>query len=464
MINWRQIGHVLTRTSQLDLDGIRASGGIFAPTLRFHNDTFYLITTCVTCGGNFYVTATNPAGPWSEPVWVDKKMFDPSLFFDDDGTVYYTRRGNWNIGGTQQAEIDIKTGKLKTPLTKIADGFVSEDQEGPHIYKKDGWYYLMCAEGGSRFTHMETIARGKNPNGPFEPCPDNPILANHSGWGDIRTTGHGDLIKDHEGNWWMVHLATRHPSYGLFSIMGRETFLLPVEWKNGWPVVNKTGKTTQKVNHKTLPLKPFADKSDSSRDEFAGDSLNLYWNFLRKPPQKSWSLAHKDGYLSLLGNQYNLDSKHSPAFVGRRMKYFHTYVETRMAFQPQSVNDEAGLTCYMRNDYHYDIFLTKRRGVSSLVVRKNVAGINKESVVYHMGKDTVTLAVQTIPYHFYLGYLNENGEFQELEKCAIQSITTEVARVWTGLYFAMYSTCSGKRCEEPACFDYFEMRKEKLKD
>jgi len=453
LIHWKQIGHVLTRRNQLDLAGVQASQGIFAPTIRYHNGTFYMITTNVNAGGNFYVTATNPAGPWSDPIWVDSLLFDPSLFFDTDGKIYYTRRGNWDIGGTQQAEINIRTGQLLTPLKKIADGFVSTDQEGPHLYKINGWYYLMCAEGGSRFTHAETIGRGKSPWGPFEGCPHNPILANHDGWFEVRTTGHGDLFEDHQGNWWLVHLATRHPHYNAMSVMGRETFLLPVTWQNGWPVVNQNGKSRIEVQAPTLPLQPF--ESEPAKDDFDSDQLRFCWNFIRNPRPESWSLTDNPGVLRLYGQEITLNDLDSPAFIGRRQQHYECSVRTLLQFVPTAENEEAGLTCYMRDHFHYDIFLTRRNGQPSLVVRKQIADINTETVIKPMETTALELQIMADQWNYHLGYLNQQGDFVELDHASCQIIATEVASVWTGMYFGMYATGNGKKCQHPADFDWF---------
>jgi xylan 1,4-beta-xylosidase len=239
LVNWRKIGHALTRQSQLDLSQARCSQGIFAPTLRHHEGTFYLTTTNVGGGGNFLVTATDPAGPWSDPVWIDRDAFDPSLFFDDDGRVYYTRREGQRIA---QAEIDVRSGRLGTPLRIIADAFSSTDAEGPHLYKSNGFYYLLCAEGGTGYGHMVTIGRSRSPWGPFESCPWNPILTHrHVIPSPIRYTGHGDLVQTPDGAWWMVFLGTRHhPRRGYcFHVLGREVFLAPVTWRDDWPIVNE---------------------------------------------------------------------------------------------------------------------------------------------------------------------------------------------------------------------------------
>ena len=171
LVHWQQIGHVLTRPSQLPLEKMRASGGVFAPTLRYHDGTFYMVTTNVWGTGNFYVTATDPAGPWSEPHPLDREGIDPSLFFDDDGTVYYIRHVGGEDGYIGQQVLNLETGKLEGEMKKIWGGTGGVWAEGPHMYKKDGRYYLMISEGGTSYNHSVTIARSDSPWGPFEACP-----------------------------------------------------------------------------------------------------------------------------------------------------------------------------------------------------------------------------------------------------------------------------------------------------
>ncbi|MEI8290964.1 MAG: glycoside hydrolase family 43 protein, partial [Verrucomicrobiota bacterium] len=200
LIHWRQLGHVLTRRSQLELDQVKCSDGIYAPTIRFHNGVFYLITTRCSAGSykNFYVTATDPAGPWSDPVWYDQSGIDPSLFFDDDGKVYFQSNRAMTYDQNRaiyQSEIDIKTGKRLTEPKCLWRGSGGSYIEGPHVYKRDGWYYLLTAEGGTSYGHMVTIARSKNIWGPYESCPHNPILSNRHAYEEIHGTGHADLVQ-----------------------------------------------------------------------------------------------------------------------------------------------------------------------------------------------------------------------------------------------------------------------------
>ena len=197
LVHWRQIGHCLTRPSQLPLERAPSSTGIYAPTIRHHDGTFYMITTNVSDGRHFYVSAQDPAGEWSEPVWVDVReqiggSIDPSLFFDDDGRVYLTCTGpGWKIF---QVEIDLASGKLLSEPRLISRGTGNRCPEGPHLYKIGGFYYLMLAEGGTEYGHLESIARGESPWGPFTPCPHNPILTHRNVDSPVQATGHADLI------------------------------------------------------------------------------------------------------------------------------------------------------------------------------------------------------------------------------------------------------------------------------
>ena len=205
LVNWRQIGHCLTRKSQLDLDAAKSSGGIYAPTIRHHAGRFYMVTTDTTGRGNILVSADDPAGPWSEPISIRQGGIDPSLFFDASGKVYFSSNClHGNRRGLQQSEIDIEMGELLSASKFLWEGTGGKYPEAPHLYLKDGWYYLLIAEGGTEFGHMITVARSRAAFGPFEPCPQNPILSHRSTSHSIQSTGHGDMIQDHLGGWWMV--------------------------------------------------------------------------------------------------------------------------------------------------------------------------------------------------------------------------------------------------------------------
>jgi len=253
LVNWEQVGHVLDRPSQLDLDGVQHSHGIFAPTIRHHDGIFYMITTLVGKQGNFIVTAKNPAGPWSDPYWLeDAPGIDPSLFFEEDGSVWVTGTADspdaayWGDNEIWMRELDLETMKLTGPRYGLWRGAAKQAHwpEAPHLYRIGEWYYLIIAEGGTEYHHAVTIARSKNLKGPYEGNPANPILTQrHLGkTASIWNAGHADLVQTQTGEWWMVCLASR-PYGGHFRNLGRETFLTPVVWEDEWPVVSPgTGK------------------------------------------------------------------------------------------------------------------------------------------------------------------------------------------------------------------------------
>lgn len=225
LVHWRQIGHCLTRVSQLDLSEARSSAGIYAPTIRFRDGTFYMTTTNVSGRGNFIVTTDDPHGEWSDGVAVDHPGIDPDLFFDEDGIVYYTTSYNQGI---YQSRIDAKTGQRFSDPRLIWSGTGGQYPESPHIYRIGDWYYLFIAEGGTEYGHMETVARSKRPEGPYESCPDNPILSHRSIQSPIQATGHADLVQTPDGDWWAVFLGIRPVGYPFRHHLGRETFLAPV--------------------------------------------------------------------------------------------------------------------------------------------------------------------------------------------------------------------------------------------
>ncbi len=249
LAHWRQIGNVLDRDAQLPLSGCGLSRGIFAPTIRHHQGTWYMITTNISGGGNFIVTANAPEGPWSEPYFLGPQAagIDPSLFFDGDGTCYYIGQRERPAGSRYNGDceiwiqrLDLETMSLVGEAVPVLTGFQRKAvwPEGPHLYQKDGYYYILHAEGGTSIHHSVMAARSRSIFGPYEYCPCNPILTHRHLGRDypVNCVGHADLVDDGHGNWYMVLLACR-PEEG-YTLMGRETFLAKVTWEDGWPVVN----------------------------------------------------------------------------------------------------------------------------------------------------------------------------------------------------------------------------------
>ena len=453
LVHWQQIGHCLTRKSQIPLEKAPNTGGVWAPTLRYHNGTFYMISRNATHKGAFFVHTQNPAGEWSEPIWLDETYGDPSLFFDDDGVVYHTGCDSISI---VQSKIDINTGKSLTETRHIWPGTGGRHPEGPHLYKIDGRYFIMAAEGGSGYDHMVTIARSDTPWGPFESCPNNPILTHRNYSSSIQCTGHADLIQAQNGSWWMVFLGNR-PGRGRsrWSHLGRETFLTPVSWTNdGWPVVGDNGKVALEMEAECLPLNPW--EKEDTRDNFDGQELRLCWNFLRNPYDEDWSLSERPGWLRLNGSAVGLDDRDSPAFVGHRQQHFDCEVSTLLDFNPQKDHEEAGLTVRMNEQNHYEIAVTHLEGERYVIVRRRIAGLSVVVAQDRIGPGQVKLSIKADRNMYYLSYTMEDGEHRMLAQGGTRYLSSEIAGGYTGVYFALYAAGNEKHSTTPAYFDWFD--------
>ena len=384
LVNWQQIGHVLDRPSQLNLDGIHASDGLYAPTMRYHEGVFYVINTMVAGGNvagdahrNFLVTASEPAGPWSEPAWLDGAPgIDPSLLFDDDGRAWYTGNriplnGESYTGHREiwLQELDLGTLQLKGERFALWDGAVKDNQhaEAPHLYKINGKYYLMIAEGGTGHFHAVTIARSESITGPYEINPNNPILTHrHLGFNyPIVGTGHADLIETQNGEWWMVLLAMR-PYGGYTYNLGRETFLVPLIWENGWPIISPgNGRVEFEHPFPNLPEHPWPTLP--ARDHFDAPKLAYQWNFLRTPRERFFSLDERAGYLRIYLRPQKLSERASPSFVGRRQQHINFRASAAMDFVPHSANESAGIVLLQNNNFHFRFVISQTYGGDPVV-------------------------------------------------------------------------------------------------
>lgn len=480
LVTWRQIGHALTRDSQLPLEGAKSSQGIFAPTLRHHAGTFYLVTTNVSGGGSFYVTAQDPAGEWSDPVWLPEPTFtmDPSLFFDDDGRVYYTRHGGGERGAAYQAELDLDAGQLLGPARPIWAGTGGIWPEGPHLYKFGDTYYLMLSEGGTSTGHAITVARSRSPFGPFEPNPQNPILTHSDRPAEpIQATGHGDLVQTPEGDLWLVFLGIRRWDQRHHHL-GRETFLAPVTWSpDGWPVINGGGPIALEMQvDRPLPgtavtgnsgrgkaadeLAPAqalpAEHSVATHDEFNTDRLALAWNFLRNPRPGSWSLAARPGFLRLAGTSASLDAIGSPAFVGRRQRHFRARASALLDFSPGRPGQRAGLTLRANEDNHYDLSVTFADGQRVVELWKRVQGTSERVARVPAPAGSTRLEVQAFPDRYELSAGSASGPLTLVGSAPTEPLSTERAGGFTGVYIGMFATTLEGDAMPPADFDRFD--------
>lgn len=454
LVNWRQIGHCLTTPEQLPLGNAWSSGGIFAPTIRYHDGWFYMVTTNVSGVGNFYVKTQHPEGPWSQPIHVKQDGIDPSLLFDDDGRVYFQSSRTGDEGHCiYQCEIDIETGEMLTESRYIWRGTGGAHPEAPHLYKINGEYYLMIAEGGTEYGHMETIARSSQPYGPFESCPHNPILTNRSMDSSIQATGHADLIEAHDGSWWAVFLGIRPVAYPKGHHLGREVYLAPVTWTaDGWPVIGKDTHIEPLMDAPQLPQTTWPERP--ARDDFDDERLGLDWTFLRNPAEGSWSLQERPGYLVLHGHQAGLSNeKTAPAFVGRRLSHFSCRMETEIDFEPQKDGEEAGLTVYMNERHHYDLGLKTVAGRRVAVFRKTVGSLSTEHTL-ECPEGPVVLRIQALPKKFTASIETEQSGEMELGWGETHLLSTEVAGGFTGVFIAMYAASETGQ-SVPAAFDWF---------
>ena len=453
LVHWQRVGYALSRPEQFKaLHSEHPS--TYACTLRYHAGLFYALTTDVRGGGNIMMTAKDPAGPWSDPIVIDKGLFDPSLFFDDDGKVYYTRRGPRVGENIVQAEIDAQTGKLLTPLRTVSTGMISEDDEGPHLYKIAGWYYLSVAEGGSRFLHMETIGRSRSPWGPFASSPFNPWVSQHISWDyQVRTLGHCDLVDTPHGDWWTVCLGTRHFNYAHFSL-GRETFLFPVQWKEGWPSVSHEDVASLTVRH-TLPgSHPFP--AEPERDNFDQALLGSEWNTFGPAGMSTLSLTERPGFLRLHGQPDGFSFKQSTAFVGRRQTEWRTTSTTRLEFHPRQAGDRAGLTIFMSPLYHYDIAKLWRDGKQYVQLLKQVDDLHVIAAEAQIEDGPRLLRIESDAEQYRFFYAKDGGVWNLLGSGEERLIASEVANVWSGAYLGMFSECGEDAHATPADFDWFD--------
>lgn len=436
LADWELTGHCLTDEEQLPLGECRDSGGIYAPTLRFRNGRFYMTTTNVTLGGNFIVHTDDIRGKWSKPALVDQGGIDPSLLLDG-GHAYFTSMGS--SGGRQCilcCEVNPDTGERLTESVPITFGSGGRCVEGPHLYHIGAYYYLMTAEGGTEYGHMETIRRGASPYGPFEECPHNPILTHRDfEKSPIQATGHADLTDDENGNWWMVNLAIRPlPAHVMLHNLGRETFLAPVVWENGWPRVGDGGREALEMD---APL-PAAPKSAPVRfrDDFSGEAPGPEWSFVRNPVPGNYRFG--GGRLILTGTADSLDSLH-PTFLGIRQQEFELTQETELSAAVRE-GGKAGLCVYYSHDYHAELFLGRRNGTLFAALSLTVHGVRAQIGEISLPEtDRVLLRAET-GVREYVFSLAAGDRRHELGRVPAACFCTEATRTmtftgtWLGLF------------------------------
>jgi alpha-N-arabinofuranosidase len=428
LVHWRQIGNVIERPGEVTFDGLGVSRGMFAPTIRFHDGLFYVVCTSVDAGGNFLSVARDPAGPWSDPISLAQvDGIDPSLFFDADGKVYLLNNG-LPVGPPKYEghraiwiqEFDLGARKLVGPRKVLINGGVDFAQhpvwiEGPHMYRHAGWYILMCAQGGTSTQHSEVVLRSRSPWGPFKPFAGNPILTQRDLPGNranpIANAGHADLVEAGDGRWWAVFLASR-PYEIVHYNTGRETFMLPVTWRDGWPSILAAGKeipyaavgpSTAGTNEvSTTGGRPDAPATGNFtwRDEFDSPVLQRPWMYVRVPKQPWADLMRRPGWLTISALRTPLESLQNMSFLARRQQHLAFDASTELEI-PRESGIAVGLAAFQNENYWY--FLAVRRRAAPSVpgdasVRPQPAEAAQHAPAFELflerrgGKQTETVA------------------------------------------------------------------------
>ncbi|ELZ20300.1 glycoside hydrolase family 43 [Halosimplex carlsbadense 2-9-1] len=445
LVDWEPIGHALTRESQLDTRDARTSGGIFAPTIREHDGTFYLTSTNTSGGGHFVVTAEDPAGEWSDPVSVDAPGIDPDLFFEGD-TCYFTYFTTDDDRRIEQAEIDPGTGELGEQYT-VWTGHEDPHAEAPHLYERAGSYYLVVAEGGTHTGHSVMVGRSDDPTGPFDPHPQNPILTHRDDfYRDVHAAGHADFVTDADGNWWLVCLGIR-PRGGFpgWHHLGRETFLAPVSWDEGWPVV-ESGAIPPEIDADTLPGDPARADADPDPVEHTDTDFSegRSHEFLyRRTPDRD-RYAFTDDGLVLRGGPETLDET-GTTFLARRQTNFDCRIRADLVFDPDP-GEEAGLALVMDEQHHYEVGVV---GGGDGDTGGGAEGGSTALVRVTVGDATDVLARESVGERATLGVdaTAENYEFrvdgEVVAEARSKYLSTEVAGGFTGVTVGPYAVADG---------------------
>lgn len=466
LVNWKQIGHVLSRPSQLvNMKGQHVSGGIFAPAISYNpnNETYYMITTNVGAG-NFFVKTQNPFGEWSEPIMLPEVGgIDPSFFFDEDGKAYIVNNDDAPDNKPEYSghrtirvqEFDVKSDKTIGPRKILVNKGVHPEEkpiwiEGPHMYKINGKYFLMNAEGGTSNWHSEVIFRGDSPMGIFTPWEKNPILTQRHLDAErpnpITCAGHADLVQTKEGDWWAVFLACR-PINNRFENLGRETFLMPVKWsEDGFPYM------TQGDDVVPMILKRPGVKRNGQTtfgnfeevEEFEQPSLGMQWMTLRAPATDLYSLSETPGYMTLKCGTVGISEKDTPAFVCRRMQHHNFECTTRMLFNPSDDKEAAGMLLF-KDEAHYYFFCVEK-SEEGKYIRVKKSGETSELVLADckLADDAKDFRLKIVSKGIYYDFYYMQGKQKEwtllCKNIDAGFLSTATAGGFTGSTIGLYAT------------------------
>lgn len=480
LIHWELLCHPLDRLSQLNMIGEQSSCGIWAPCLSYSNGIYYLIYTDVKSfigmfkdTHNYLVTATDINGPWSEPIYLNSSGFDASLFHDDDGKKYLLNMlmdyRCWHTkfsGIVLQEYCEVKMALIGKPIN-IFRGTQLRLTEAPHLYKHDGYYYLMTAEGGTGYEHAVTMARSRTIEGPYEVDPLNPILtSHHTPDNPLQKAGHGSITQGHNGKWYMVHLCGRPVGEERLCILGRETALEEVEWKEGWlRLVNGANSPSNTVEIAGVETDSTVVKKYLMED-FDKASWSIHLQSLRVPLAERASLVDRPGYLRLYGRE-SFTSCHHQSLLAHRQQSFYAEVTTKIDFNPLNFQTMAGLVYYYDSMSYYYLYITEDEvagrvlSVISCILGKGTQPIGVGISLPATGE--VYLRLSTEKEKAYFSYSLDNQSYIKVGKALDATVLSDDYYASTGhIMFtgAFIGICcqdlSGQKAY--ADFDYFEYK------
>ena len=485
LINWELIGHGLHRESQasstVNLVDVQSNGGIHAPTIRYNKGVYYIISTNVYYDAeknkadmvNFIITANNPAGPWSDPIHIEGAPgIDPDLFFDDNGRVWYVGNQapeNPSFDGEGEIwlqELDLNEYSLigeRHLLWRGACGGVWA--EGPHMYKKDGKYYLIIAEGGTSFNHAVMVAMSENIEGPYISNPRNPILTSrhlsYDNW--VNSTGHGDIVELDDGRYYMVILGIRN-EINRGSNMGRETFIAPLSWerepfewkenKDLWPVVSPISGKVEKEND-VIFTNSTQINSYNFRDDFNSKTLGLKWNFRRLPLENIYSLDKREGFLRIFSNQNIIKERHRAALMGFKQNQTNFEYFTSMNFNPENNKSEAGISIFQKDDNYLNFTVVKKDGNFFIKVNayNNNKLILKDEQLIPDYKGKIKLKISSEEGEYKLFYSTRGFRYRLFDKLKNDIL---LSKGYTGAHIGLYITSNGEDSNDYVDFDYVD--------
>ena len=478
LVNWEQIGNCLTRPTQVDLTDTDGNSGIYAPTIRYNNGRFYMVTTVFPSRRHFYVSTDNPAGEWSDPIVIDFAVgsCDPTLFFDD-GKCYFL----WKEGDIKICEIDVETGKQLGEIHHLGTGHGGRYPEGPHIYKKDGFYYLLLAEGGTEHGHHVNIFRSKDLFGPYQSCPANPILSHFNMKmqnSPIQGLGHADLVQAPDSSWWIICLGYRTSGY-LQHVMGRETMLAPVTWdKDNWPVVNNDGTIQTDMKCHTLPLVTLTQepekeefdyvKRNAPDDSYHSLGLPMGWMSLCNPDYTKYSLTNRKGWLRLYPSNADLSktpnpddaTTHSisPTFIARRQTELNFSATALFDLSHLSDGMQAGLTAYAAPLNHYDVVAEKRNGKISIKSNVRLGQTSHIEKEIELTGDLAYLRIRSDKDFYYMTASPDGINFIQLAKMEYRFLSTETIGGFTGVMLGLFAQYKDEIRDGYVDIDWFEYK------